>query len=128
MGAVSIRGTGVRQKQDPSRLEALGGLNIFSEEFKFQSFLYLCLGQNEVCRYENVSLSGEICVIDIGSRCSSCDECTLLLTSLGRRYRLDVCFPGGNGKMIRPQLSSWLAPRLSISCVSFVKMKAPGGF
>lgn len=64
--------TGVRQTQDPGHLEALGegwGLNIFSKELKFQSFLYPCLGHSGACRYENTSLAGEVCFIDISSRC-----------------------------------------------------------
>lgn len=73
-----------------------------------------------MCGYESTRLSGAICFTDAGSRCWSCDECIWLLTSLAHRYRLDVCFPGANGKMIRPELSSWSAPGLSISFASLV--------
>lgn len=36
VGIVSHSGRGLRQKQDPGNLEALEGLNIFQNEFKFK--------------------------------------------------------------------------------------------
>lgn len=74
MSAVRHSGTGVRQKQDRGNVEALGGLNIFQNEFKVKSFLCLCLGHNEVRRCENRGLLGAVGV-DIGPRKRSCDAC-----------------------------------------------------
>lgn len=87
-------------------LKLCGGLNIFSKEFKFQSFLYPCLGHSGACRYETLSLAGKVCFIDISSRCWAAMSVSDIWHHLVAGHRLDICFPGGNGKMIRPELSS----------------------
>lgn len=79
-------------------------------------------------RWENPSLLGEVPFIGIGSRCQSCDGVFDFPHPLDVGTVWEVCFPGGNKKMIRDLNSVPGGSQLGLSFVSRVRLKAPGGF
>lgn len=65
---------GVRQKQDPAHLEALGGLHMFQNELSSNNFLLVLSTPMKYVDMKNRRLLGKIHFTGTGSRCQHCDE------------------------------------------------------